>query len=300
MIKCEICGHTTNRRLIDHIIKTHKLSVDVYKKTYGPVVSDEEQKRISKMMEENWKNPLYRNKTNASRKTKWTTELKERQSKIIKKTYEEGHKNWNIGLTKEIDDRVRLIGEKNKKHLTGRTKEIYPYLQKHSEFMKQNYNKYWGEEGGCTKYFRDEDNFEIWRNKISKTLADKCKSGELDFVSNHFKTGYYKNIFYASGLELEAMTIFDSNENIKTWRRNFDVIEYIDCEGKMRRYLPDFELILNTGRRIVIEMKGFPDKNLIEKTLAAKLKYNNDFYVCYSKTELKTIINEIINNKINK
>ena len=37
MIKCKICGHEVKYRLIEHIIKTHKMNVDFYKQNYGDI-----------------------------------------------------------------------------------------------------------------------------------------------------------------------------------------------------------------------------------------------------------------------
>ena len=41
MIKCKICGHEVKYRLIEHVIKTHKMNVDFYKQNYGDIISKE-------------------------------------------------------------------------------------------------------------------------------------------------------------------------------------------------------------------------------------------------------------------
>lgn len=298
MIECKLCGHKSKHRLIEHLVKTHKYDIDDYKSIYGPVITDEYKLEASNRSIKRWKNDEYRNKTNKARDASWTPDKRKRQSEITKKSYENGFKNWCDGLTKETDPRIKARGEHNRMILSGRTKEHYPYLEKHSVFMKLRAHQYWAPGGLLRKYFSNSDNFSIWRNKISTTVSRLYKEGILKFDSKCFKSGYYKNIFHASSLELEAMKWFDSEIHIKSWRKNFDIVNYIDKNGNNRRYLPDFELITDNDIKIVIETKGYPDDNLDEKIIFASKKYKY-YFVCYTVDEIKNKIYEIIDHKKN-
>jgi len=299
MIECKLCGHKSKYRIIEHLVKIHKFNIDEYKTKYGPVVTNEYSKMVSKKSVNKWKESEYRNKTNKARNDSWTDDKKKLQSEILKNCYKNGLKSWMTGLTKETDDRVKKVGEHNRKCLTGRTKYTHDYLQKQSDLMKDRLSLYWGKDGIFRKYFADEENNKKWRDKISKTISEKCKSGEIKCLSGHFKTGYYKNVFYQSGLELKAMEFFDSNKYIKSWEKNFDVIEYMDINDRKRRYLPDFKLILNDGQEIIIETKGYKKENDNQKMIYAKKKYKH-YFICFSIKEIEEKINEIISNKINK
>jgi hypothetical protein len=113
------------------------MSVDEYKNQYGEVVSEEYKRKVSDKSKDKWKDNEYRDKTIKSRKWIYDDEViqKNRRESILN-YYKNGGKTWNDGLTKNDDDRLITIGEKNKKNLTGRTKEDYNYLKKHSELMK--------------------------------------------------------------------------------------------------------------------------------------------------------------------
>lgn len=298
MIECKLCGHKAKFRIIEHLIKTHKYDIDEYKVKYGPVITDEYKQSVSNRSIEKWKIDSYRNKINKARNDSWTEDKRKKQSDITKQSYKNGFKNWCDGLTKETDDRVKKRGEFNKQNLTGRTKENYEYLKKHSENMKLRATKYWSQNGILRKYFEDEVNFNNWRNKISNTITQLYKDGKLEFDNHRFKSGYYNNIFYASSLELETMKWFDSEKYINSWRRNFDIVNYINKDGNQKRYLPDFEVTTVDDTKIIIETKGFPDEDLNEKTFFASKKYEY-YFVCYSVEEVKNKIYEIINNKKN-
>ena len=140
MIKCEICGHENKFRLIEHIQKTHNMNIDEYKNQYGEVVSEEYKKKVSEKSIEKWKDDEYRQKTIESKLFVYTEEVRNKMSKKVKEFYDNGGKSWNEGLTKDIDDRVANIGKFNRINLSGRTKEDYGYLKKHSELMISLWN----------------------------------------------------------------------------------------------------------------------------------------------------------------
>lgn len=265
------------------------MSVDVYKAEYGPVVTDEYRESVSKKSADKWKTDEYRTKTNKCRNEAWTDELRDRQSKIIKSVYDNGFTCWNRGKTKHSDRRLKAIGDKNRKNLLGRTAETHPYIQKHAEWMRNSpiFRNQWKPGGHMYTWSLDKTRVDLWRRRISETISRKCLSGEIGCgKSTQFHTGYYNGIFYASGLELAAMQLFDSVKYIDKWEKNFDVVPYIDKNGNHRRYLPDFKITLNTGQFVIIETKGYPDEDLAEKEAAAKKRYRN-YHICHSATELQ-------------
>lgn len=60
---------------------------------------------------------------------------KETREKISKS--KTGQRPWNTGLTKELDDRLKTVGEKNSKNLTGRVQKI-EYVKKRALTFKLN------------------------------------------------------------------------------------------------------------------------------------------------------------------
>lgn len=284
MIKCKICGHEVKYRLIEHIQKTHNLDVDLYKKDYGEVVSDEYKKKVSDKSKEKWKDFEYRENTIKSREWIYGNEvIQDKRKQSIRNFYKNGGKNWNDGLRKDDDDRLISIGEKNKKHLTGRTKENYQYLKKHSELMKSLWNSSKLKEISENK---SEDHIK----KISKTLTDKILSGEINTFSS-FKCGWYENekgrYWYSSGLELNSMILMD---NLKiNWVKNDRIkIKYVK-EKVEHYYVPDFLLNIDNNEYI-IEMKGFDwDGDTELKKEFTEKEYDN-YKIFYNIKELEIFL----------
>lgn len=268
MIKCKICGHEVKYRLIEHIIKVHKISIEEYKNKYGDVVSDEYREKVSKKNKEKWKEKDYREKVLESRNWIYTdSEIQEKRRYSIKKYYENGGKVWCEGLTKDDD-----------------------YLEKHSIFMKERWNtselKYSWDQIQQNEELKNE-----WRMKISNTITNKIINNEYNYKT--YCSGWYKNEFwYQSSLELDAMKLFDEL-NIK-WVNNTIKIKYKDKNGEYHNYIPDFEILLN-NKKIIIEMKGWDWDGLTEiKANYAKKLY--EYYIFYNIDELKKFIINYENN----
>jgi len=285
MIKCKICGHESKYRLIEHIQKIHKIDIDKYKSDYGEVVSDEYRSLVSKRSKDKWKDEDYRKKTMESREWIYSDkELNDRRINSIKDYYIEGGKTWNDGLTKNDDDRLISIGEKNKKTLTGRTKENFDYLRKHSDLMKSLWNN------SKLKEISNLPKDIEYRRKISETLTNKILSGEVNTFSN-FKCGWYENkkdkYWYSSGLELDSMILMD---NLKIdWIKNNKIkIKYLK-ENQEHYYIPDF-IVRIKNVEYIIEMKGFDwDSDTELKCNYTKNQYDN-YHIFKSVTELENFL----------
>lgn len=295
MIKCKICGHESKYRLIEHIQKIHKLDINFYKENYGKVVSDEYSERVSKKSKEKWQDKEYVEKTNKSKEWIYTDiNLQQRRVESIKKYYSNGGKTWNDGLTKDNDDRLKSIGDKNKNNLTGRTKEKYEYLKEKSDFMKST----WNDSKLLKKWKLIQDNMELkkdWKNKISETLTNKILNGEINTL-NSFNNGWYEskneNHWFSSQLEKDSMLLFDKY-NLQWSTKHKIKIEYFIGDER-HYYIPDF-LIKIKNVEYIIEMKGFDWDGFtdIKKEYAEK-KLNN-YKLFYTINDLNNFLNEKIN-----
>jgi hypothetical protein len=271
------------------------MDIDYYKKNYGEVISDEYRKSVSERSKEKWKSDEYRNNTIESRKWIYTDEeLQKKRVQSIHKYYENGGKVWNAGLTKDTNEILNIIGNKNRQTLTGRTKDTHDYIKKHSELMKL----LWNDSNFKKSFIEMQHNLvkkKAWQDKISNTISAKILSGEINTFSN-FKCGWYENdknkYWYASGLELDSMILMDEL-NIN-WSNNHKIrIKYIK-DGNQHYFIPDF-LITIHGLSYIIEMKGFDwDGDTELKSEYAKKEYDN-YHIFYSIEEL----NKFLNNKIN-
>jgi hypothetical protein len=71
------------------------------------------------------------------------------------------------------------------------------------------------------------------------------------------KTPSYKNdqmVRYEGALERDAITLFEASHNVLRYREQPTTIFYPDG-ARLRRYTPDFELELDTGELLYIEVK---------------------------------------------
>lgn len=196
--------------------------------------------------------------------------MNDRRIESIKNYYKNGGKVWNEGLTKDTDQRVASIGEKNKDNLTGRTKEKFPYLKKHSDLMKSLWDN-----SNLKKISYTSKDLE-YRKKISETLTNRILNGEINTFSS-FKCGWYENnrgkYWYSSGLELESMILMDDLKI--NWIKNDKIkIKYIK-ENQEHYYIPDF-IVNKEDEKYIIEMKGFDwDGDTELKSEYAKKEYEN-------------------------
>ncbi len=300
MIKCKICNLENNHSIHRHITKIHNISVDEYKKLYNAEVYSAEyrqkiSKNVSNQMTKRWAEDLDF-KTRHLKKLH-TEKIRNKISNTLKENYKLGKITvWNVGKTKNDDERVKGIGEKNKQHLTGRNKYNDVNCKNHSIRMSKIMKDRW-------KYnpiiLNDES-----RKKISETLSKKYADGELTTYHNgRFKTGWYfgkkDKFYYMSGLEEKTMMYLDENDNVLNWTNKHGIrIKYVDENGVDRIYVPDFLIKFKNNTESIIEMKGFnlnPQRVKLKKKYTKKL-YKN-YYIIKTIDELEKKINEIIKNK---
>lgn len=311
MNKCEICGNDTDKDLYFHVKKYHKdITWKEYRIKYpnSKRYTEEKCEKIKKYQKEKWSDPEYKNDLIDTRKDIYKSDS---WKESRKKGYEEAKKNgrikesWSKGKTKYTDDRLKFIGEFNSNNLSGRTKENYEYLKKHSEFMKIN--------GLFTTnnptLNKTEEEKTEWRKKISETISERIASGDLVYYTctkdgiplRNFKNGFFKSkfglFFYASGLELETMQYFESCDFIKHWTIHHGIrIKYINpINNTTHNYIPDFMVEMLNGKTIIIETKGI-DSDIVQiKKQAAEKIY--EYYLCFNLKQVKGVINEISKNK---
>ncbi len=196
--------------------------------------------------------------------------------------YNENLGGWNKGLTKEMDERVKLNGEKISKSLLnnknfkgnipwnkGLTNEIDERVRKSSQKRSENYNNN--------------------SNKI--------------YINNSHR-GLYKGYWCDSSWEL-AFVIYNLENNIK-FIRNTQGFKYI-FNNIEHKYYPDF--IMEDGT--YIEIKGYETEKDIAKQndfpYKLKVLYNKDIkpyidYVIakYGKDYINLYENKPLKNKLTK
>jgi hypothetical protein len=302
MVKCLLCGLEKKFSIVEHLRHVHKLSTKEYRSRFenAEVKSNELKELVSANNKQMWSDPEYHKKMCESRQTTHTTdEFRKKQSEIISSVYAGGFKNWNNGLTKDTDERVRLTGQKNAKNLAGRTKETHPYLKLHSDFMKENVSDEFKFRSSWTDNRREE-----WRQKISKSVCEAVLDGRCS-SSNKFKRGWFTTKtgtqeFYDSSWEEEIMQFLETTQLIWTKTHGYKV-SYVTANESIRRYIPDFFITDNT-KKCILEIKGFnlDEDETTRKCLAAKAFAQNlgaDYQVCFSVDEAKKYVTNFFEGK---
>lgn len=278
MIKCQICGIERNCKLDKHIKKEHGITLKEYQELYGNYISEEFLKKLSVI-----------------RLNQFTPDVLQKKSDSAKKFYQNGGQVWSKGLTKETNDIVRSIGEQNSKTLTGRTKENYDYLRKHSEWAKKNSH--------FIKYNEDRKNIpEInrkWREATSLWYVNNLDKQR--HPNRNYQTGYYINehgeFYYQSSWEKEFMEFLDSVANIK-WTNKHGIRIPYKFDGINRFYIPDFYITYN-DTFIIIELKGWIRDDTQYKIQAAIETFGDKFKIFYNINDAKEFIYEFCQNTKN-
>ena len=99
---------------------------------------------------------------------------------------------------------------------------------------------------------------------------------------------------YRSGWEEKYMNYLDSNTDVASWSYENLVIQYVSNKstGKLRKYYPDFYVVMNDGTKFVVEIKQKRKLNqaiVKKKTKAAEqwCLMNGATYKILTEVELK-------------
>ncbi len=137
---------------------------------------------------------------------------------------------WNKGLTKETDERVRNQSKKISDSLIGNPKNTGI--------------------GGTKEIEKNR------REKIRNHIIERYKNGWMPKAGRCKKIKYKSNIagevFLDGTWELKVAKYFDENE--LKWYRNTKKFQYINLDGKLSNYTPDF-YVDNWNK--YIEVKGY-------------------------------------------
>ena len=81
--------------------------------------------------------------------------------------------------------------------------------------------------------------------------------------------GDHTKITFRSLYELGVMKWLDSNESVKFWNSEDEIIPYTDSTtGKRRRYFMDFKVTFTNGKTVLIEVK--PESQIRKPIVAGK------------------------------
>jgi len=117
--------------------------------------------------------------------------------------------------------------------------------------------------------------------KLSKEKGYfKGKSGGLRKGSGRSKSGWYKGYYCNSSYEL-AWVIYSLDNNIK-FKRNTKGFEYLNTEGNISNYYPDFYI---EESKTYIEIKGYKEKEFYNKHNSFKEKI-----IVIDKKDIKPIL----------
>jgi len=301
MIKCLICGKEKEYSIVEHIKYEHNLTSDEYKKKYNTEVKSKKLKNmVSDTHKRLWSDPKYKNKMSIiHKKSHNTIEYKNKAKEITQLLWKNPKFRKNQiekKNTPEFLEAMRHPDRVEKIRKTSKERWKDPeYKKRLSKKMKQVIND---KNGGYRKYL-SSNKWKQVRKQISETISRKIANGEIGFkTGNHFKTGWYNGFWYQSSLELGAMKFFDEIKNVIKWTNKHGIrIKYKHPDGIERFYIPDFLIKLKNDKELLIEMKGFGDKDEIKaKKIAAEKIYNN-YHLIYSIKELEEIIEANKNKK---
>ncbi len=95
---------------------------------------------------------------------------------------------------------------------------------------------------------------------------------------------------YESLLERDAIYLFELSPGVKSFQEQPELIMY-EHEGRIRKYFPDFEVVLNSGKVLNVEIK--PKAKLLQPALLSKYKAIAQRYESHSASFLILTEDEI-------
>lgn len=155
-----------------------------------------------------------------------------------------GHQAWNKGLTKEMDERVKINSENCSKTSLEKYKNGYVHPNSTEE--------YWSKER---------------RDRHSKTMSESLK---LQYKNGRNAKGGYTEYLNYNGVKVQGTyefrmcKVLDKMKDqgyIIGWEYTKDRFPYVDEDGNSRTYLLDFKVFNNDGTFYYVETKGFIRKN---------------------------------------
>jgi hypothetical protein len=124
------------------------------------------------------------------------------------------------------------------------------------------------------RFASGEYNFTERNDKISAAITQRYLDGGFEWSTGQYtsvKTGITCN--YRSSWEVEFMVLLDGDARVETWNYEPLSIPYV-YEGKTRRYIPDFLIVLE-GQDVLVEVKppSLADTELNEAKRKAALEF---------------------------
>ena len=193
-----------------------------------------------------------------------------------------GIKPWIAGLTKETDQRVATMADKVSK--------------KHKEQFASGARSNKGENNpnyGITSNMRTPEQLDRYSKASTERILNSKSTKHKRYIKgwhNSIKT--IKPMLFRSSLEKRMMVCLDKDTTVASYQYESFFINY----SENKRYIPDFLVTYNDGKKCLIETKGgqfLADDSTHKKTQAA-LFYCHEKgyeYKIYSTKEIKNYEN---------
>lgn len=125
-------------------------------------------------------------------------------------------------------------------------------------------------------------NTEEYKNKLKNYVKDNP-----DCVKSHkrYKVGYYLNKhiedmeYHHSGYELRFMKFLDKQGSVIFWTKKHKIFIEYQFNGNTCEYWPDFLVMLDDGRTLLIELKGYEED---ADKLSAKILAGQNYCIEHS------------------
>jgi hypothetical protein len=239
----------------------------------------------------------------ASLGRKATDEAKINMSKAQKELWSDEYRNKMSTIQKEVwsnPDLLSKLSKKIKQSIQNKS-EVEKLLQ-YEQLSKSKIGVKQSKEH--TKKIKEGMNTPESRELRSKITTRKWIHGEYKFKKGPFvatKGSNAKNniLFRRSSWELKLLMALELDENVKNYKFNSFSIPYINYQGKLKRYIPDYLVEFTNGSKMLIEMGVKIIKNsykYIAKLEAGK-KYaleNNMIYNQWDYSDITKYIDAIV------
>jgi hypothetical protein len=119
----------------------------------------------------------------------------------------------------------------------------------------------------------------VMTNANSSEACRKRAMTKAKLGNNGFRTGLYTSKKtgdthpYESSWELMRMEFYDAADDVVSWERCKDEIEYVNHDGRLHRYNPDFMVRYADDNVVIEEVKGIIGHDVAAKFQAATVFY---------------------------